>query len=492
MPEKIASAQKKKIRTPDDKRKLITKSDADKALPASDNGTPYFILEETTPGFGLRVGARTKSWMVRRKFMGMTRRLTIGSYPVLMPDEARKKAKQFLGMMENAVDPKEEIEKRKREYAAKKTFHSWTLETLWPLYLAKSRENPHSENTKKSYVNGEKRLKGSSFWKVPIATMTADHVRAGYDHLLKTTNSKRSNNGGKTTAAQVMRYARAVLRFGLEKKLGGKYPDPFESIDDDDRWKQPEPKSGTVIDAEGDLARWWASVESLRQKTDPRAADAPTLADYLILSLLWGGRKTEMLTLEWASVDFNAGSVAFEAEKTKSKRRHLIPLAPFARSILERRWQARETLPAEKRSAYLFQASRIGFMFKQQPAFERGIAELKATDPLLADYLEKSRQTWSERLIKSRIDLEHNNWSLPRVTYDTSGANIVAVEPFVAGQPVTEFVQAMLDRVCCFVENVTAHCIQQKMAAPITITEVPLAKRRSEAPERFQLTLAVG
>jgi hypothetical protein len=134
----------------------------------------------------------------------------------------------------------------------------------------------------------------------------------------------------------------------------------------------------------------------------------------------------------------------------------------------------------------------IGFMFKKQSTFERGIAALKATDPLLADYLEKSRQTWSERLIRSRIDLEHNNWSLPSVKYDTSGANIVAVEPLVAGLPVTEFVQAMLDRVCCFVEDVTAHCIQQKMAAPITITEIPLAKRRSEAPERFQLTLAVG
>ena len=134
----------------------------------------------------------------------------------------------------------------------------------------------------------------------------------------------------------------------------------------------------------------------------------------------------------------------------------------------------------------------IGFMFKQQPAFERGIAALKATDPLLADYLEQSRQTWSERLIKSRNDLEHNNWSLPRVTYEISGANIVAVEPFVAGQPVTEFVQAMLDRVCSFVEDVTAHCIQQKMAGPITITEIPLAQRHPEAPERFQLTLAVG
>lgn len=134
----------------------------------------------------------------------------------------------------------------------------------------------------------------------------------------------------------------------------------------------------------------------------------------------------------------------------------------------------------------------IGFMFNKQSTFERGIAALKASDPLLADYLEKSRQLWSERLIKSRNDLEHNNWSLPRVAYDPSGVNIAAVEPLIAGQPVTEFVQAMLDRVCCFVEEVTAHCIQKRMAAPITITEIPLAERRPEAPERFRPTLAIG
>lgn len=134
----------------------------------------------------------------------------------------------------------------------------------------------------------------------------------------------------------------------------------------------------------------------------------------------------------------------------------------------------------------------IGFMFKKQSAFELGIATMRASDPSLAAYLEKSRHTWSERLIKSRIDLEHHNWFLPRVTYDTSGASVVAIEPIVDGQPVTGFVEAMLDRVCCFVEDVTAHCLQRKMPSAITITEIPLAKRRSEAPERFQLTLAVG
>jgi len=133
----------------------------------------------------------------------------------------------------------------------------------------------------------------------------------------------------------------------------------------------------------------------------------------------------------------------------------------------------------------------IGFLFKKQRAFENGLTGLKPSDPLLAEYLKRSR-VWSERLINSRNDLEHNGWTLPNVTYDPTGPNVSAVEPQIAGQPVTEFVRVMLDRVCCFVEDVSAHCLQQKMSPSITITEIKLAERRSEAPERFAVTLAVG
>lgn len=133
----------------------------------------------------------------------------------------------------------------------------------------------------------------------------------------------------------------------------------------------------------------------------------------------------------------------------------------------------------------------IGFMFKKQSAFESGITALKKSDLLLAEYLEESR-AWSERLINSRNDLEHNSWTLPRVTYDSAGPKVSAIEPQIAGQSVTEFMKFMLDRVCCFVEEVSAHCLQQKIPPAITITEIKLAGRRSEAPERFTLTLEVG
>lgn len=133
----------------------------------------------------------------------------------------------------------------------------------------------------------------------------------------------------------------------------------------------------------------------------------------------------------------------------------------------------------------------IGFLFQQQTPFETGLAALQTTDPLLAEYLRQTR-TWSEPLIETRIALEHKRWMLPRVTYSDTGSGIKADEPLISGQPVSEFVKLMLDRLACFVEELTAHCLQRRMPAEITITEIPLARRPAEAPERFQVTLARG
>lgn len=133
----------------------------------------------------------------------------------------------------------------------------------------------------------------------------------------------------------------------------------------------------------------------------------------------------------------------------------------------------------------------IGFMFKKQSAFETGIAALQAADPLLADYLRQTR-AWSERLVESRNAIEHTGWTLPRVNYVQARTGIKAEEPLISGQPFTEFITFMLDRLCCFVEEFTAHCLQKKMPAEITIREIALADRLDETPERFQVTLTGG
>ncbi len=134
----------------------------------------------------------------------------------------------------------------------------------------------------------------------------------------------------------------------------------------------------------------------------------------------------------------------------------------------------------------------IGFLFKKQQAFEKGLAALHARDISLANYLSDTRK-WSQRLIEQRNAIEHEGWMLPKFIYArTAAGGVQATQPQASGQPATEFVEYMLDRLCCFVEEVVAHCLQAKMPAGISITELPVGQRVPEMPERFRLALTKG
>jgi len=133
----------------------------------------------------------------------------------------------------------------------------------------------------------------------------------------------------------------------------------------------------------------------------------------------------------------------------------------------------------------------IGFLFQKQASFETELAALEAANRALADYLRQTR-SWSERLQESRNAIEHNGWILPRITHSREADTIKAIQPSISGQPVTEFVSFVFDRVACFVEELSAYCIQRQMPALMTIAEIPVGERPEEAPERFRVTLASG
>jgi len=134
----------------------------------------------------------------------------------------------------------------------------------------------------------------------------------------------------------------------------------------------------------------------------------------------------------------------------------------------------------------------IGFLYQKQGLFEAGVTALEVTDADLAAYLRETRAQWSETLIGRRNAVEHANWRLPDVVYERNGGGVRAREPEVDGLPVTAFTRTIFDRLSCFVEEVTAHLLQGQLMEGITITELPLAEREEEAPERFRITVAVG
>ena len=134
----------------------------------------------------------------------------------------------------------------------------------------------------------------------------------------------------------------------------------------------------------------------------------------------------------------------------------------------------------------------IGFMFQKQAAYERSLQALQAIDPALAEYLRETRSSWSQRLVQTRNAIDHEGWALPRIEYKVRNGKVGASQPLIDGQPTLMFIDSMLDRLSCFVEDFTAHCLRCRMPRGVTITELPLADRPPESPERFRLTLGRG
>ena len=69
---------------------------------------------------------------------------------------------------------------------------------------------------------------------------------------------------------------------------------------------------------------------------------------------------------------------------------------------------------------------------------------------------------------------------------------VEANKPTVAGKPVSEFVDYTFDRLCCFVEELSSHCLRRKMPGGVTLIEIPVANRVAEVPERFRIALEGG
>lgn len=134
----------------------------------------------------------------------------------------------------------------------------------------------------------------------------------------------------------------------------------------------------------------------------------------------------------------------------------------------------------------------LGFLFQKPTQFANGLKALEMPDPVLAAYLKQVRLMWSERLMDQRNAIEHDGWQLPKIKYSLRAAAILVEEPEISGEKAREFTAFMLDRLLCFVEEVTVHCLQANMPQGVSVSETPLAQRGTDTPGRFQLTPRSG
>jgi integrase len=362
----------------------------DAKLPAKGD---YILWDATTRGFGLRVySTGAKIWVAQKKLEKRPIRVHLGRFPDMPLNKAREEAEDALAKIRKGGDPNLEKRQQARETERARDREKLTIGFVFMEYLAQAQgakpegcqgdagggeaegvPNERADTKKKAVPiptksantildieKAKRRLESGELWKLPIEAVDAKALHKEYLRLCRLADDKRNSNGGRTAAGGILRYVRAAFNLAAQAyKL--KLDNPFVGLNTlEQGWQTAPARTGIVAYADGDLARWWGAVESLRNKTDARARDAATISDWLQVALLLGGRKTESLSLKWEDLNLDRGFGVFP--HTKNGREHHFPLAPYVRSIFERRKKANQDSPQP--SEYVFRASRVGWKSK--------------------------------------------------------------------------------------------------------------------------------
>ncbi len=339
------------------REELLTKTVAETAQ-CPDKGD-YTIRDTRQPGFALRVSPGSKTWIVRRKILGKSSRFVLGRFPDMTVDKARSSAIKALGQFAEGRDPTLELAARKKATNDEWLRNKFTVAEMWDRYRKQPRgTSPFSQHSLKDFDRLEKRMKLDSLWNASFFKLTEEQVLEAFNRASVSTD-RRATNGGKTTANHFFRLLRTAAQFAIKK---GHAPDKANifSLALEHNWHKNKARKRTLVADKGSLRRWWEAVDALRASAaaDKRRRSSAMLADFQVLVLLWGGRKTETLTLEWSDVDFAEKTVRFRAEVTKNRTEHMFPMAPHAELVLRRLKALQEAWGWS--SAYVFPSDKTG------------------------------------------------------------------------------------------------------------------------------------
>lgn len=261
-------------------------------------------------GFGCRVSATSKTYIVMKRINGKQTRINLGKHGVIKPDKARTLAISTLAKLNDGID----INKEK----AKLRIRGNTLEEVYKSYLeSRPHMKPHSIAVDRSLLNCH-----LSDWKnKPIKDVTRDMVARRHIKIAKATSG--------TTANNAMRLVRRIYNYAQSMADGELAPNPTQRLSDSRQWFRVERRQ-TVL-KEHELPYWYSAVQQIEN---------PTIKDYLLLLLFTGLRKNEALKLQWKSVDFK--DKTFTIVDTKNRKPHTLPMSDFLVELFKRRLKLRE------------------------------------------------------------------------------------------------------------------------------------------------------
>ena len=274
------------------------------------------LWDGALPGFGCRVfesGAR--SFMLDyRDATGRKKRITLGKYGPVTPDEARKRALKSLSAVSGGADPL--AEKRAKRDAI-------TVKEMGAIYVER-----HAKLHKKSWRDDERRLSAKVYRKLgdlPLASLRRADVAKLHDTI------------GKDAPYEANRVVALLGKLWSVAEIHGYVPEGA-----------PNPAHRLKKFHEQSRDRWITPEEMPVFLTALRHESDEYVRTYFLLMLLLGTRKQELLSGKWAQVDFTRRE--FRIAQNKADRPFVLPLCDEAVALLK-------TLPRMLGNPHIFPSS---------------------------------------------------------------------------------------------------------------------------------------
>lgn len=349
------------------------------ALPAAAAGKRETYLDAETSGLSLRVtDSGAKSFILQRRVNGRPTFVTLGRFPEMTVEQARKAAVGAHAQINDGTDPNA----IKRADRARKL----TLADVLDDYLK-------GRDLKPRTVAGYRRQVEVNLaeWRDrPLLGITRDMVERKHAQLSESrmvdVNGRKVRRGSPAEANYAMRVLRALMTYAA-----GKYEDedgrpiladvPTRRLTATRAWNRIERRQTCI--KSGQLASLYAALWSVNPPRGRRYDDADRA--YLEVLLLTGLRKNEAAALRAVDVDLEARTLTIE--DTKNRRPHTLPLSDRLEALLGARIAANE-----KADAPLFPRSRDVRPLIERITKETGIAfcphDLRRTFITIAESLD--------------------------------------------------------------------------------------------------------
>ena len=299
----------------------LTKATVDKASyqGSKEKNERCLLMDGEIAGFGLRIyPSGKKTFILRyRTAENRQRMITLGAHGVLTLYEARNKARLFLAEKIQGKDPLEDRQTRR---------HGESIEDLCNAFLDR-----HAKVHKKSWKEDERRINRHILpaWKNrKIESVTSRDV-AQFHHKLGSTAPYEANR----VAELLHKMFKLAVVWGFLPRGSINPASEIEKYEEKkrERWIRPD-----------EIPALFQAIEA-QENIYARGA--------VLLYLLTGVRKNELLKANWNQVNFERRELFLE--DTKAGRSHIVPLSEPAIEILK-------GLPRLKGNHYIIPGEKEG------------------------------------------------------------------------------------------------------------------------------------